>query len=462
MTRKIRSEVLRWRLNPSGSEPRPRRYPRGRRATAIVGLAMFLSAAISIAQPPLTVGRFDFNFSNPGARSLGFGGAFAALADDATAAFANPAGLVQLARPEVSFEGRLWNRSTSFISGGRLEGEPTGLGIDTRRGLAYGRDDRRIFGPSFAAVVIPKGRWSFALYGHQLARLKIATESQGLFLDDEDNPLSPLGVSRIFVMRERVDLDIVTAGAAAAWRANDRLSFGLGIIYSQTSLDTVSDFFLRDDDSTFGIFKRVSFLPERKLGNSRLSIRGTDLTVNAGVLWSATDRLSVALVYRQGAHAEGTNRLEYPPRADYPFPGLEFPGFAATLGADFQVPDVLGGGLAYRSADGRLTLAGEVDRVGYEDLVSVPESDGVEVGGLEYLDAWEYHVGAEYALLQLQPVIAIRLGGWVETNKDLLARGNRTHLSAGMGFATKEFQIDLAGDFSSEVDTLSLSIVYGF
>ena len=44
----------------------------------------------------------EFSFSNPGARSLGLGGAFAALADDATAAYANPAGLVQLVRPEVS------------------------------------------------------------------------------------------------------------------------------------------------------------------------------------------------------------------------------------------------------------------------------------------------------------------------------------------------------------------------
>jgi hypothetical protein len=34
------------------------------------------------------------SISDPGARSMGFGGAFVALGDDATAAFANPAGLV--------------------------------------------------------------------------------------------------------------------------------------------------------------------------------------------------------------------------------------------------------------------------------------------------------------------------------------------------------------------------------
>lgn len=65
---------------------------------------------------------FEFSFSNPGARSMGFGGAFAALADDATAAFANPAGLVQLAAPEVTLEVRHWSSSIPFTYSGRLTG----------------------------------------------------------------------------------------------------------------------------------------------------------------------------------------------------------------------------------------------------------------------------------------------------------------------------------------------------
>ncbi|MGB5341528.1 MAG: hypothetical protein WBP67_05500, partial [Thermoanaerobaculia bacterium] len=40
-----------------------------------------------LAQPVVNL---QFNFADPGARSLGFGGAFVGLADDATAAFANP------------------------------------------------------------------------------------------------------------------------------------------------------------------------------------------------------------------------------------------------------------------------------------------------------------------------------------------------------------------------------------
>ena len=74
--------------------------------TTVVFLAAALIAAGGFAQA--TPSTFEFSFSNPGARSLGLGGAFTALADDATAAFANPAGLVQLGSLEVSAEIRHW------------------------------------------------------------------------------------------------------------------------------------------------------------------------------------------------------------------------------------------------------------------------------------------------------------------------------------------------------------------
>src|SRR5262245_30937906 len=49
---------------------------------------------------------FQFSFVNPGARAGALGGAFVGLADDATAAEANPAGLTILTKPEVSVEYR--------------------------------------------------------------------------------------------------------------------------------------------------------------------------------------------------------------------------------------------------------------------------------------------------------------------------------------------------------------------
>ena len=67
-------------------------------------LALGLLAVPALAQNTdlEALAGLTFNFRNPGARSLGMGGAFLGLADDATAAEANPAGLTILRTSEIS------------------------------------------------------------------------------------------------------------------------------------------------------------------------------------------------------------------------------------------------------------------------------------------------------------------------------------------------------------------------
>lgn len=62
-----------------------------------------MSSTLASAQGGLEI-PLQFDFVNPGAKSLALGGAFAGVADDATASFANPAGLTLLLTPEVSGE----------------------------------------------------------------------------------------------------------------------------------------------------------------------------------------------------------------------------------------------------------------------------------------------------------------------------------------------------------------------
>jgi len=152
---------------------------RAQRPILVVIVAVALTAMNVTAQE--TPSTFEFSFSNPGARSLGLGGAFTALADDATAAFANPAGLVQPVSLEVSAELRHWSYSTPYIEGGRYEGEPTGIGLDTTDGLRMAVSEEQLTGLSFLSIVYPKGNWSFAVYRHQLANFRAQTATQGLF-----------------------------------------------------------------------------------------------------------------------------------------------------------------------------------------------------------------------------------------------------------------------------------------
>ena len=91
------------------------------------------------------------------------GGAFTARADDATAVYANPAGLIQLSRPEVSIEGRRWEHANRFLNGG------TQLDPDSLDGLIYDETDDSTSGLSFLSGFYPSksGRWVVGLFRHQ-------------------------------------------------------------------------------------------------------------------------------------------------------------------------------------------------------------------------------------------------------------------------------------------------------
>jgi len=62
----------------------------------------FLVSLLILGIIPVSAQMVNFNLSGAGARAMGMGGAFIGVADDATAISWNPAGLIQLERPEVS------------------------------------------------------------------------------------------------------------------------------------------------------------------------------------------------------------------------------------------------------------------------------------------------------------------------------------------------------------------------
>src|SRR5262249_4349067 len=71
-----------------------RTFSRFALARLAVTSVMVAAPAAAFAQESLQI-PLQFDFLNPGAKSLALAGSFVALADDATATFANPAGLVQ-------------------------------------------------------------------------------------------------------------------------------------------------------------------------------------------------------------------------------------------------------------------------------------------------------------------------------------------------------------------------------
>jgi hypothetical protein len=403
----------------------------------------------------------QLSFSDPGARSMGFGGAFVALADDATAAFANPAGLVQLLRSEVSIEGRNWSYSSPYTVGGRLEGVPSGNGIDTTVGLRTAVSDADVTGLSFLSLAYPKKNWSFAFFRHELSNLEFFSETQGLFGDGNCCPI------REPDQRATSKLEIYSYGLSAAYRISDTFDLGLGLVYYDASIETNATLFLWDDDSLEGLFGSNSYLPERSL----LSVRGfsddSDWGLTGGALWRLSPSWSIGGVYRDGPEIQNNLEGTAGEAGDFGVPPGEVFGRATGI---VEFPDVYGIGFAYRAPDGRLTVTFQWDRVNYSSIVDSLDLDDQTVD-----DADELHLGAEYVFLRPTPIIAVRLGTWWEPDHQLRATiddpllrsllppgDDEIHYAAGLGVAMQSFQIDLGVDFADRVDAVSLSAIYSF
>ncbi|TNF70667.1 MAG: hypothetical protein EP299_13565 [Acidobacteria bacterium] len=429
----------------------------------LVGLGLCLAPSCLYAQiGPVTL---QFSFSNPGARSLGFGGAFVGLADDATAAFANPAGLVQLSRLEVSIEGRYWQYSTPFTLGGRLSGEPTGIGIDTHQGLRFGTSSDDLAGVSYLSFVYPIGKWSVAIYRHLSAKFEFTTRTLGFF-QVPDPPLA--GIERRQDLLTQNELESTNYGLAAAYAVTEDFSLGLGLVYTQADFRSLNEEYF----PASGLFAPSTFAPETLIDYVQVTIDDSDLTFNLGLLWHLSSRWTLGGFYRQGPEFPMQGQLRLGPASHSTGEDVDL-DFASPLG----FPNVYGLGVAYRSAGGSTTVSFEWDRVEYSRIIDSIESDVIDTDDIALDDGDELHLGFEYAFLSSSPIVALRAGAWLDpdhrirtsgTEDDPLGRAlfqegeDEIHLALGIGLAFKNFQVDFGLDFSDLVDTVSLSAIYSF
>lgn len=434
---------------------------RRKRDVAYLLTAIFVVCAnlVGAQEGPVT---FEFSFSNPGARSMGLGGAFAALADDATAAFANPAGLVQLIEPEISLEGRRWSYDTPYVSGGRALGEPTGIGIDTESTLTFGNSAFDVTGISFVSFVLPADRWSFAVYRHTWADYRLNSQIDGLFLiEDEEDARSEDVVSWI-------NFDVTNTGAAASYEVSESLSLGIGVVYYETELNGVSEEYAVEDE---GFFAPNPQLPE--LLDTTYDYRGKDdgFAVHVGLLWRPSPQWSVGAYYREGPQMSLSFTETKGPADDDPETDP-----VTIMSGVVDLPEVYGLGVAYRTLENALTISAEWARVGYSSIGRTFDGFIFDEGQLRLSDGDEYHLGLEYVFVGVEPIIALRAGAWhdpahgfapgTEADPDERAiytgGDDQMHYTIGIGLVFAKGQIDLGVDLSDTVDTVSLSMVYRF
>ena len=443
-----------------------------------------------------------FNLFPPGARSLAMGGAFLGLADDATAAYTNPAGLTNLTLggPEVALEVRQTQFTGTFVSRGHyptirdIVADPpqlTLIGEDSVSGLPLSETESEVTGLSFLSFgyVLPGGL-TMAIYRHELANFRSAFDSQGPFNDDFcASSQGPCALYRVQPLRSSIDLEIVNYGASAAYAFDlpplkgleSNLSVGLGVSYFESKAERVQEVFdlcrvvgscsLDDtaDRLPGGFFGPADFSRDNFFEG--ITEKGDDeaFGFNLGFLWKLgrQQRWSLGGVFRKGPDFVTQRESEFVDLSRIPetLETLIVPEAPGSV----TVPDVLGLGLAYRADSGSTKITLDVNQVSYsQTLADFNTSFCIEISetspfgcvssfspsDFEISDATQVHLGLERTILVVESLFVgtARFGAWYEPfhepeyigqGPDLIALLRRPtddeiHFSAGLGLVIKE------------------------
>jgi long-subunit fatty acid transport protein len=417
----------------------------------------------------------QFNFSNPGARSLAMAGALTGAGDDATGAWTNPGGLTNITRPEVGVEFRGFDFSTPFVFGGRFNGTPTQRGIDTVNGLTDGTSSQQTHSLSFVSAVVPKSRFAFAFYRTEVANFETSPQTGGAFYDEPGGvPCTTARLDRcfrIFPVSGSLDLQISNFGGSAAVRLTDQLSVGVGVSVYDFNLDSVNRRFgLSNPTQTAqgGFFGEPSYASTNVVSTEFINGEDTSVGVNVGASISPNDKVRFGASYRQGPKFDIAYRRE--------------DGTGTLINGDesqFRVPDVIAVGVLIKPVTA-LNITVDFRRIQYSQLTSEMKAGFPGVDAADYVidDGNEFRAAGEYLFTNLPSplaAIAVRGGVWNDPDHRIRYTGafspdtvlfpegdSEMHYTGGAGIVFEKVQFDFGFDRSELVKTFSVSAVLRF
>ncbi len=336
-----------------------------RLASLIGGLTLTALPARAQFDSPL-LSRIQLNLVNPGGKSLAMGGAFVSIADDATAALANPAGVAQLGTYQVGISGKQFRFEPTLQNSNYAQG--TGGAYSLIESNEYTLTGKRNEAEFFSIVAPVTKNISIAAYGATNLRYRIDTEND---LDPTYRVFffSRFGVANSLDEEGGVDVRNSLYGLSLGMRF-DALTVGAGITVNQLRYEL------------FGVGGASSYRQIADANNTtRISADiSTDVTSSrrlgfiGGIRYDLFERgaLSIGAVYRRQPGYE----VSYTVRGTTASSTFLFscgqddpsiPGSGASACGRFKVPDDFSVGLSGRPVPD-LLLAVDVQRILYSQL----------------------------------------------------------------------------------------------
>ena len=447
----------------------------------LVAALMLFAPSSARAQQSLQV-PIQFDFLSPGARSLALGSAFVAMADDATAAWTNPAGLWYLTDSEVSMEGRFQQFEQPFMTGGRLSGDITRTLQDVIAGPQFLPLEGDRTGLSFLSGLYYNRHVRLAAYRHELLRVDQSFSYDGVLQFEPNDRFDNRDIA--FEGHRKIVIDNygVSAGRRLA-PSSDRwwggILVGAGVSMARFSLSYTASSFLHED--LYGAPDPSQLLQRSAQTGDEWAVAAT-----AGVLVPVHSRVTLGAAYRHGP--------------TFGFTSVVTPTASARVSAEerFDVPDVMAVGLRLGAfTRGAATNAGaqpaavseepsgtwgllvEYKRVQSSQLRSsyvasfLRANDPAEKAyAFSIDDSNELHLGAEYQFSRRRGRPTLRGGIWYDPDhsiqyssptNDLYDERFRTSLSTGKDLWHYTFGLGLNRkgvlDFNFGGDATSRSLV---
>lgn len=365
-----------------------------------------------------------------GARALGMGGAFIAMADDATAASWNPSGLIQLERPEISVVGAAFHRieENRFGIYAPADGEETvSLASLNYLSAAYPFN----FGGYNMVVSLNyqkrfdfTRKWSFPL----------PQKSQTLFLDQKVDYQQEGG--------------LYAYSLAYCLQLTPRFSMGFGLNFWEDGIEEnewTQKTHQWGSGTSYG--KEVAFHYQNI---DRYGFSGFNL--NFGLLWEIQRGFRIGAVFKTPFDADLRHESRYSAAIGYPnLPGPNAdPWVETTSNETLEMPMSYGIGLAWRP-DNELTMTLDLYRTHWEDFV-LADKDGVrrspvtgKAVSLSRIDpSHQVRAGIEYLFKFERHIVPVRGGLFYDPAPSENAPDDIFGFSLGTGIATRRLAFDLA------------------
>lgn len=394
-------------------------------------------AAASAQTVPLTLDRFgllvasqsrpSFAILGAGARAAGMGGAFTALADDASAASFNPAGLALLVTPEVSFAFDARERHDDHAPFTVL----TSDGADRYTGS---RDELASGGLNFAAFTLPftvaERNLTVQLFTHRLVDFTFDGSRTFQQLEESGEATA--------AYRQRIDQDgaISTVGLAAAYQWTQRLSLGLTLAHWQGDWSFATE--TRETEVASGDETVLRFEQDHEWSgwNATVGLLLRYRYLNVG----ASTRLPFDGAYRVDSRLLASTTTPFEPESS--FDGrLRWPS-SYTLGLALKPTEtwIVTADYAEYDWDDMVIHGLGTEDLNFFDLAPESRSTTANRG--------QWRFGTELTLLPGESVIGLRAGYTVEPRPERLGRSaeaaNATTWALGVGWSWRGWSIDVA------------------